>query len=144
MTDLELLEELKKIDTPTVTNVVATYPGRPYCLELYNPWTENWRAFFRDQRLLYMGRQALEAGRLPAGTFAALDSGPAPEQVEAFAAALRAAGIENDLHIYDEVNHGFWLRVDGAPEVRTGPALDAWQRLKAYFARTIGTSSAPE
>ena len=24
MTDLELLEELKKIDTPTVTNVVAT------------------------------------------------------------------------------------------------------------------------
>jgi regulator of RNase E activity RraA len=42
MTDLELLEELKKIDTPTVTNVVATYPGRPLCLEIYNPWTENW------------------------------------------------------------------------------------------------------
>ena len=42
MTDLELLEELKKIDTPTITNVVATYPGRPLCLEIYNPWTENW------------------------------------------------------------------------------------------------------
>ena len=42
MTDLELLEELKKIDTPTVTNVVATYPGRPLCLEIYNPWLENW------------------------------------------------------------------------------------------------------
>ncbi|NKC14235.1 MAG: RraA family protein [Gammaproteobacteria bacterium] len=42
MTDLELLEELKKIDTPTVTNVVATYPGRDECLEIYNPWTENW------------------------------------------------------------------------------------------------------
>ena len=42
MTELELLEELKKIDTPTVTNVVATYPGRDYCLELYNPWPENW------------------------------------------------------------------------------------------------------
>ena len=42
MTDLELLEELKKIDTPTITNVVATYPDRPYCLGLYNPWTENW------------------------------------------------------------------------------------------------------
>ena len=42
MTDLELLEELKKIDTPTVTNVVATYPGRPHCLELYHPWNENW------------------------------------------------------------------------------------------------------
>ena len=32
----------KEIDTPTVTNVVATYPGRPLCLEIYNPWTENW------------------------------------------------------------------------------------------------------
>ena len=42
MNDLELLEELKKIDTPTITNVVATYPGRPLCLEIYNPWTENW------------------------------------------------------------------------------------------------------
>ena len=42
MTELELLEELKKIDTPTITNVVATYPGRPHCLEIYNPWSENW------------------------------------------------------------------------------------------------------
>ena len=42
MTELELLEELKKIDTPTITNVVATYPGRPLCLEIYNPWSENW------------------------------------------------------------------------------------------------------
>jgi carboxymethylenebutenolidase len=72
------------------------------------------------------------------GTFAALDRGPAPEQVASFEAALREAGIENDLHIYDEVNHGFWLRVDGAPEVRRGPALDAWQRLKAYLERTVG------
>jgi len=72
------------------------------------------------------------------GTFAELDGGIPPEAVGAFEEALRAAGIENDLHIYDEVNHGFWLRVDGAPEVRTGPALDAWQRLKAYLDRTVG------
>ena len=48
MTDLELLEALKKIDTPTVTNVVATYPGRDLCLEIYNPWTENW---YTDNKL---------------------------------------------------------------------------------------------
>lgn len=71
------------------------------------------------------------------GTFAALDRGPPPEQVEAFIEALRAAGIENDIHIYDDVNHGFWLRVDGDPELRSGPALDAWRRLKAYLARTL-------
>ncbi len=75
------------------------------------------------------------------GTFAALDRGPSPESVAAFEAALRAAGIQNDLHIYDEVNHGFWLRVDGDPAVRTGPATDAWQRLKSYLRRTLGESN---
>ncbi len=72
------------------------------------------------------------------GTFAALDNGPSPASVAGFEAALRAAGIENDLHIYDDVGHGFWLRVDGDPEVRTAPATDAWQRLKAYLQRTLG------
>ena len=71
------------------------------------------------------------------GTFAALDNGPSPQSVAAFEAALRAAGIEHDLHVYDDVNHGFWLRVDGDPEVRTAPAADAWRRLKAYLERTL-------
>lgn len=72
------------------------------------------------------------------GTFARLDQGPSPAQVEAFETALRAAGIPNDLHIYDEVNHGFWLHTDDDPAVRSGPALDAWERLKAYLDRTLG------
>lgn len=72
------------------------------------------------------------------GTFAREDSGPSPEQVEAFRAALDSAGIENDLHIYDAVDHGFWLHVDEDPELRSEPALDAWQRLKAYLGRTLG------
>src|SRR3954469_3233624 len=38
----EMLNELRSIDTPTITNVVATYPKNPLCLGLYNPWTENW------------------------------------------------------------------------------------------------------
>ena len=38
----ELYEQLRTIDTPTITNVVATYPKNPLCLGLYNPWTENW------------------------------------------------------------------------------------------------------
>jgi carboxymethylenebutenolidase len=72
------------------------------------------------------------------GTFARLDGGPSPEQVEAFERALRQAGIANDLHIYDAVDHGFWLRIDEDPAVRTAPALDAWNRLKAYLDRTLG------
>lgn len=38
----DTLAELRKIDTPTITNVVATYPNNPLCLGLYNPWSENW------------------------------------------------------------------------------------------------------
>ncbi len=71
------------------------------------------------------------------GTFAREDSGPSPEQVEAFEAALRTAGIANDLHIYDDVNHGFWLRIDEDPGARSAAGLDAWQRLKAYLDRTL-------
>ena len=72
------------------------------------------------------------------GTFAALDNGPSPQSVAAFENALRAAGVEHDLHIYDDVNHGFWLRVDGDPDARGAPAADAWERLKAYLQRTLG------
>lgn len=71
------------------------------------------------------------------GTFAALDQGIPPEAVASFEDALRQAGIANDLHVYDDVQHGFWLRVDQEPETRTAPALDAWQRLKAYLDRTL-------
>jgi 4-hydroxy-4-methyl-2-oxoglutarate aldolase len=38
----ELFAALREIDTPMITNVVATYPTNPLCLGLYNPWTENW------------------------------------------------------------------------------------------------------
>jgi regulator of RNase E activity RraA len=38
----EILNELREFDTPSITNVVATYPTSPLCLGLYNPWTENW------------------------------------------------------------------------------------------------------
>ena len=41
-TDQEMLVALKEFDTPSITNVVATYPKNPLCLGLYNPWTMNW------------------------------------------------------------------------------------------------------
>lgn len=51
MTELEMIEELKNFDTPSITNVVATYPDHPLCLGLYNPWSENW---YTDQSLRCM------------------------------------------------------------------------------------------
>jgi 4-hydroxy-4-methyl-2-oxoglutarate aldolase len=51
MTELEMLQALKDFDTPSITNVVATYPLNPLCLGLYNPWTENW---YTDQTIRCM------------------------------------------------------------------------------------------
>jgi len=51
LSDQTILKELKKYDTPSITNVVATYPNSPLCLGLYNPWTENW---YTDQSVRCM------------------------------------------------------------------------------------------
>lgn len=72
------------------------------------------------------------------GTFAREDEGIPVAQVDAFVEALRAAGVEQDVHIYDHVAHGFWLYVERDPDVNREPALHAWQRLKGYLQRTLG------
>jgi fructosamine-3-kinase len=66
----ELLAELHGLTAPAFGFDWDTLIGP---LAQPNPWTEDWRDFFRDRRLLYMGRQALDAGRLPAASFAALE-----------------------------------------------------------------------
>lgn len=38
-----------------------------------NPWTDSWLDFFATQRLLYMGRQALDAGLLPTDVYRRLE-----------------------------------------------------------------------
>lgn len=36
------LEKLLEFDTPSITNVVATYPAKDYCMGLYHPWKGKW------------------------------------------------------------------------------------------------------
>jgi regulator of RNase E activity RraA len=48
MTEQEIMERLKEFDTPSITNVVATYPDNPLCLGLYEPWFQNW---YTDQTI---------------------------------------------------------------------------------------------
>lgn len=71
------------------------------------------------------------------GTFAAKDQGIPSAEVAQFVDALREAGVPNDVHVYDDVDHGFWLWVDQDPERRARPALDAWQRLRAYLGANL-------
>jgi len=38
MSDLQIMQELRKFDTATICNVVATYPDSDICLKLYDAW----------------------------------------------------------------------------------------------------------
>jgi 4-hydroxy-4-methyl-2-oxoglutarate aldolase len=51
LSDQQMLEKLRKFDTPSITNVVATYPNEPFCLGLYEPWRSKW---YTDQSVKCM------------------------------------------------------------------------------------------
>ena len=68
----QMLAELKNFDTPSITNVVATYPTSPLCLGLYNPWSENW---YTDQTIRCMYP---ELGRLVGHAVTCVYSVPDP------------------------------------------------------------------
>lgn len=71
------------------------------------------------------------------GTFAGQDRNPTVEQVENFVEALRKAGIPNDIHVYDPVQHGFWLYVERDLETNQEPAEHAWGRLQDFLQRVL-------
>lgn len=75
------------------------------------------------------------------GTFAGQDKGITPAMVARFRTVLDSIGIKNDIHVYDPVQHGFWLWVDRDPATNSAPAADAWQRLVRYLHETLGGGS---
>ncbi len=50
-TEEKMLEKLLGFSTPTVANVVSTYPADPNCLGLYDPWKGKW---YTDQSVRCM------------------------------------------------------------------------------------------
>ena len=42
LTEMEIIAKLEKIDTPTISNVVATYPRSDNCMKLYDAWYGEW------------------------------------------------------------------------------------------------------
>ena len=82
------------------------------------------------EKLKHIGHEVL-------GLFGEKDGGIPPSDVRKFEKALQKAGIENEIHIYDDVGHGFFLWIDKRPKDRKS-AADAWIRLKDYLNRTLG------
>ena len=74
MTEQEMLEQLKRFDTPSITNVVATYPkDKKLCLGLYNPWEIAW---YTDQSLKCIYP---ELGRMAGFAVTAVYGAPTPD-----------------------------------------------------------------
>lgn len=67
----DLLAALHAIEGPRFGHERDTLIGP---LPQPNPWTDSWRDFFRDQRLMAMGRVAYDAGHLPAATLNMLEA----------------------------------------------------------------------
>ena len=71
------------------------------------------------------------------GNFGALDTGIPPEKVKEFEDALKKAGKQADIKIYEGAKHGFFN--DSRPEVYNAEAAaDAWQRTLKFFRERLG------
>lgn len=72
------------------------------------------------------------------GNFGSLDQGIPPEQVRAFEEALRKAGKEADIKIYEGAKHGFFN--DTRPESYNAvAAADSWQRTLRFFGERLNS-----
>jgi carboxymethylenebutenolidase len=90
-----------------------------------------------DATVIYYGQLVTDKEELSKiswpvlGIFAALDQGIPPEKVNEFKAALDELEIQNEIHIYPDVNHAF-ANPSGdryAPDA----AKDAWEKTLAFF-----------
>jgi carboxymethylenebutenolidase len=71
------------------------------------------------------------------GSFGSLDTGIPPEAVKEFEAALKKAGKQADIKIYEGAKHGFFN--DTRPEAyNAAAAADAWQRTLKFFRERLG------
>jgi carboxymethylenebutenolidase len=70
------------------------------------------------------------------GIFGAEDQAPSPEQVAHFEAGLQAAGIDNEVTIYEGVGHAFVTDMDA---IRRGGAQgEAWNQFLGWLDRVLG------
>jgi carboxymethylenebutenolidase len=66
------------------------------------------------------------------GLMGGADEAIPPDDVRAFAAALKEAGVEHELHVYDGAPHSFF---DRSHEENAQASADAWQRVLDFIAR---------
>jgi carboxymethylenebutenolidase len=71
------------------------------------------------------------------GFFGDQDQNPTPSDVDAYAAALRAAGVPHTFHRYAEAGHAF-QNFPTPDRYRPRASEDAWRKVLAFFAQELG------
>lgn len=136
----DLLAGMKNVDPNRVGIVGHCWGGRvSWVGAMSNPKLKACAIFYGGRV-----RQTMGAGNPPPielagsikcpviGFFGNLDTGPSPEDVDVYDAALTKAGVEHVFHRYDGANHAFQNFL--APD-RYHPqaAEDAWTKVLAFF-----------
>lgn len=70
------------------------------------------------------------------GNFGGQDRGIPVEDIKMFEAALKKAGKEADLKIYDDAGHGF-MNPNNKEGFRDASTADAWKRIDRFFAAKL-------
>lgn len=68
------------------------------------------------------------------------DSNPGPADVDDYAAALAAAGVDFTFHRYDDAGHAF-QNFPSPERYREGPSEDAWHKVLTFFRETLGAGA---
>jgi len=71
------------------------------------------------------------------GLFGAEDQNPSPEEVVQLEEALTKAGKTFEFHSYEGAGHAFFAT--NRPSYRPEAANEGWQRIWAFFGRTLGS-----
>ena len=101
MTLKEKLEALKQYDTPSITNVVASYPDSPkYCLGLYDAWEGKW---YTDQNLKCMFPEVGRVAGLAVTCTYALPGQGKAMSIRDILHDMRDAGAPTILAIYQDM-----------------------------------------
>lgn len=141
----DLLAGMKSVDAERVGIVGHCWGGRvAWVGAVSNPRLAACAIFYGGRVRIAMGPDtppAIDlAGHIKCpviGFFGSLDKGPSPEDVDAYEAALTAAGVEHALHRYEGANHAF--QDSFGERYHPEAAEDAWQKVLAFFAAKLKT-----
>ena len=77
------------------------------------------------------------------GFFGKEDTNPSPDDVDKFDAALTAAGVPHEFHVYDDTNHGFADQFNPHHYMEAS-AKDSWDRALTFLHERLGAAAVAE